>query len=49
MEKSLLILPKIRVGYFPLKSHFPGTGIPEKFPGFPGKSREMSKMAISTI
>ena len=38
-----------RVGYFPLKSHFPGTGNPEKFPGFPGKSREMSKMAISTI
>ena len=46
---SLTPLVRLRVGYFPLKSHFPRTGIPEKIPGFPGKSREMSKMAISTI
>ena len=39
----------VRVDHLPLKSHFPGTGIPENFPGFPGISREMSKMAIFTI
>ena len=29
-----------RVDHFPLKSHFPGTGIPKNFPRFPGKCQK---------
>ena len=38
-----------RAGYFPGNFKIPGTGILKIFPGFPGNSREMLKMAMFTI
>mgnify|MGYP007022925545 CR=1 FL=1 len=37
MKNALRLMELIRAGYFPGNFNFPGTGILENFPGFPGK------------